>query len=286
MADEVAVMIDARHALRARPRRPRTSTSRATSGPGRSSRRPNRRSVDQVLVGRGVLLDLTKRPRSTPGCFIGAIDDGRHEDASRPKRSAHADGKALIDSELAVQDLTVDDDTRDQAADDLEAGDVPDDVDAIVDGEEELGDDAFDEVADALAAYTTLDEWLRTIDPADTELHDRILAEHPEVADAICGSAVVGRRGGRAAVRDQLKAGASLDQIADDVATLSRTPAGGECLTPRAVPPAARRPAVRDAGRFGGREDGRVTFDGAAGGVLRDADRPGRRRPAPTWTPP
>jgi len=32
-------------------------------------------------------------------------------------------------------------------------------------------------------------------------------------------------------VRDQLKAGATLDQVADDVATLSRTPPGGECLT-------------------------------------------------------
>ena len=32
-------------------------------------------------------------------------------------------------------------------------------------------------------------------------------------------------------MRDQLKAGASLDQIADGVATLARTPPGGECLT-------------------------------------------------------
>ena len=58
-------------------------------------------------------------------------------------------GRALIDSELAVQDLAVDDETLDQAADDLRAGDVPDEVDVIVDGEEEMGDDASDEVAEA-----------------------------------------------------------------------------------------------------------------------------------------
>ena len=40
----------------------------------------------------------------------------------------------------------------------------------------------------------TLDEWLRTIEPADPELQDRILAEHPEVAD--CGLRL-GRRGRR-----------------------------------------------------------------------------------------
>ena len=101
----------------------------------------------------------------------------------------------------------------------------------IVDGQEEMGDDAFDEAAEGLAAYVTLDEWLRTIDPADAELQDRILAEHPEVADWVCGSAVAVDETDAATVRDQLKAGASLDQVADDVATLARTPPGGECLT-------------------------------------------------------
>ena len=139
-------------------------------------------------------------------------------------------GKALVDSELAVQDLAVEDETLDQAADDLRVGDVPDEVDVIVEGEEELGDDAFDEATEALAAYVTLDEWLRTIEPTDPELHDRILAEHPEVADWVCGSAVAVDETDAGTVRDQLKAGASLDQVADDVATLSRTPPGGECL--------------------------------------------------------
>ena len=140
-------------------------------------------------------------------------------------------GKALIDSELAVQDLTVEDEGRDRASDDLEADDIPEDVEAVVDGEEELGDDASEEVADALAAYIALDEWLRTIDPDDGELHDRIVDEHPEVADSICGSAVAVEETDAAAVRDQLNAGTSLDQIADSVATLSRTPPGGECLS-------------------------------------------------------
>ena len=135
-----------------------------------------------------------------------------------------------MDSELAVQELTVDDEARDQAADDVRGGDIPDDVDAIVDGEEELGEDALDEVADALAAYVTLDEWLRSLDPADRELHDRILAEHPEVGEVICGSAASVDESDAETVRDQLEAGASLDQIADDVATLSSSRPGGECL--------------------------------------------------------
>ena len=99
-------------------------------------------------------------------------------------------GQALVDSELAVQDLAVDDETLDQAADDLRGGDLPDEVDVIVDDAPEMDDDAFDEAAEGLAAYVTLDEWLRTIEPTDPELQDRIRAEHPEVADFVCGSAV------------------------------------------------------------------------------------------------
>ncbi|MFL6203920.1 MAG: hypothetical protein ACJ739_01070, partial [Acidimicrobiales bacterium] len=169
--------------------------------------------------------------------FIGAPAADEDEDADVSQTEAGRRtltwliGKALIDSELAVQDLAVDEETRDQAADDLEAGDVPDDVEAIVDGDEAIGDDQRDDVADALAAYVTLDEWLRTIDPTDVELQDRIKTEHPEVADSICGSALSVDEADAGTVREQLKAGSSLDQIADDVPTLSRTPAGGECLS-------------------------------------------------------
>jgi hypothetical protein len=170
--------------------------------------------------------------------FIGAPaldDDDDDVDVSQTEAGRRTltwlIGKALIDSELEVQDLTVEDERRDRASDDLEAEDIPEDVEAVVDGEEELGRDASEVVADALAAWTTLDEWLRTIDPDDSELHDRIIDEHPEVADSICGSAVAVEEADAAAVRDQLDAGTSLDQVADSVATLSRTPPGGECLS-------------------------------------------------------
>ena len=140
-------------------------------------------------------------------------------------------GRALIDSELAVQELDVEEETVDQATDDLSAAEVPEEVDVIVDDAEEMGDEAFDEAAESLAAYVTLDEWLRTIEPTDPELQDRIRAEHPEVADTVCGWAVAVDETAAGTVRDQLQAGASLDQVADGVATLSRTPPGGECLT-------------------------------------------------------
>ena len=134
--------------------------------------------------------------------FIGAPapDDGE-DDLSQTEAGRRTltwlIGQALIDSELAVQDLEVDDETLDQAEDDLGDGDVPDEVDVIVDDPEEMDDDAFDEAAESLAAYVTLDEWLRTIEPTDPELQDRIRTEHPEVADWVCGSAVAVDEAGR-----------------------------------------------------------------------------------------
>ena len=125
--------------------------------------------------------------------FIGAPEPDDGEDLAQTEAGRRTltwlIGKALVDSELAVQDLPVDDQTLDRAADDLRGGDVPDEVDVIVDDAPEMDDDAFDEAAESLAAYVTLDEWLRTIEPTDPELQDRIRTEHPEVADFVCGSA-------------------------------------------------------------------------------------------------
>ena len=134
---------------------------------------------------------------SDPGFleFIGAPepDDGE-EDLSQTEAGRRTltwlIGRALIDSELAVQDLAVEEEAVDQAEDDLGAGDLPDEVDVIVHDPEEMDDDAFDVAAESLAAYVTLDEWLRTIEPTDAELQERIRTEHPEVADWVCGSGV------------------------------------------------------------------------------------------------
>jgi hypothetical protein len=145
-------------------------------------------------------------------------------------------GKALIDSALDDAGVEVSDDARDQAEDDLEAEDLPPAVNAIVDGDEELGRDASDTVADALAAWVTLDEHLRSLDPADEELHARIVEAHPEVADSICGSALSVDEADAVTVRDQLAAGASLDQIAGTVTALSSTSPGGECLSRGSYP--------------------------------------------------
>ena len=143
----------------------------------------------------------------------------------------------------------------------------------IVDGQEEIDDDAFDVVAESLAAYVTLDEWLRTIEPADAELQERIRTEHPEVADWVCGSGVAVAGADAATVRDQLKAGASLDQIADSVATLARTPSGGECLTRGLF---RRQLSTSCTGRRSVRRVRRRSCPvrRGAGRVLRDADHP------------
>ena len=71
---------------------------------------------------------------SDPGflSFIGAPEPDDSEDVSQTEAGRRTltwlIGRALIDSELAVQDLAVDDETLDQAADDLRGGDVPDEA--------------------------------------------------------------------------------------------------------------------------------------------------------------
>ena len=232
--------------------------------------------------------------------FIGAPEPDEGEDdlsqteAGRRTLTWLID-RAVIDAELAVQDLAVEDETLDQAEDDLGAGDVPDDVDVIVDGEEEMGDDASDEVAEALAAYVTLDEWLRTIEPG-----------RPRAAGPDPRRAPRGRRTGSAArpsrstrrtprrCATSSRRGPRSTRSRTSVDDAGTHPTRRRVPDPRAVPPTARRPVVRDAGRLGRREDRRVACDGAAGGVLRDADhpgrgrrrRPGRRRDRHAATPP
>jgi len=173
--------------------------------------------------------------------FIGAPQPDEGADLSQTEAGRRTltwlIDRSLVDAELATQNLSVDDETLDHARTELLAGETPDELDvhAIKDGGEAMGDDALAEAAEGLAAYMTLDEWLRTIDPTDADLHDRLLTAHPEIRDRVCGAAVAVDEADAAAVRGVLDGGGTLAQVADDQ-TLARTPPEGACLTRGSYP--------------------------------------------------
>ena len=184
----------------------------------------------EALASDAGFLSFIRAPQPDEGADLSQTEAGRRTLTWLIDRS-------LVDAELAAQNLSVDEETVDDARTDLLAGETPDELDvgAIVDGGEAMGDDALAEAADGLAAYMTLDEWLRTIDPTDLDLHERLVTEHPEVRDRVCGSAVAVDEADAGAVRDVLNGGGTLAQVADDL-TLARTPPEGACLTRGSYP--------------------------------------------------
>ena len=173
--------------------------------------------------------------------FIGAPVPGEDEDdlsqteAGRRVLTWLID-RAVVDAELARQEVEVPDSAVEEATESLRNDELPESADVIVDEVEDMGREALEETATGLAAYGTLDQWLREIDPASPELHSQILTDHPEVADRVCGAAIAVDAAQAQAVRDHIAGGGTLDGLDPAVPSLSKTEPGGECMTRGAFP--------------------------------------------------
>ena len=150
--------------------------------------------------------------------FIGAPVPGDDEDDLSQTEAGRRVltwmiSRAVVDAELAAQELEVDDSTVEEATEALRNDSLPEAADAIVDEVEEMGRDATR--GDRGRARRLQDA--RPVAARDRPGRDRpplrILAEHPEVADRVCGAAVAVDAAHAQAVRDHLAGGGILDGL-------------------------------------------------------------------------
>ena len=144
--------------------------------------------------------------------------------------------RAVVDEEIEAQGIEVTDSAVEDAKEALRNDSLPEEAGAIIGEVEDMGRDALDETATGIAAYVTLDQWLREIDPAAADLNSELLAEHPEVADRVCGAAIAVDAAYAQAVRDHLAGGGILDGLDPGVPSLARTAPGGDCMTRGSFP--------------------------------------------------
>ena len=172
--------------------------------------------------------------------FIGAPELPKDEELSQTEAGRRVltwlIDKAVVDNELEDQHLQVEDSTVETATEALQSDSLPATADDVIGEVEDMGRHATDETALGIAAYMTLDQWLREIDPGASGLHSSLLADHPEVADRVCGAAVAVDVAQAKAVRDHLAAGGIIDGLGPAVPTLARTAPGGDCMTRGSFP--------------------------------------------------